>query len=109
MGINGRACTLLIIAPKSQAEHTKLVQNIVKNSGWQTTIATTEGSLIWLKMRTWDLVLLDEEFVPLICDFREWESKKRQNRQERITLMIENIKELENGKCEPPSSVDSQV
>jgi len=108
--IDGRACTLLIISPKSEEEHTKLVQNIVKNSGWQTTTASNKGeSLLWLKMRTWDLVLVDETFVPLIFDFREWESKKRQNRQERITSMVENIEEIKAAQIEPPNGIDAMA
>ena len=108
--IDGRACTLLIIAPKGQADHTKLVRDVVKESGWQTTIALTEGeSLVWLKMRTWDLVLLDEAFAPLIIDFREWESKKRQNLQERVTLMVDNVEELKTAQNEPPTGFDAMI
>jgi len=88
--IDGRACTLLMISPRSEEEHTKRMQELIKKSGWQTTTASAEGvALVWLKMRNWDLVLVDESFAPLIGDFRKWESKKRQNRQERITLMAE--------------------
>jgi len=90
--IDGRACTLLMISPRSEEEHTKLMQELIKNSGWQTTTASSEGeALVWLKMRNWDLVLVDETLAPLIGGFREWEAKKRQNRQERITLMAENV------------------
>ena len=106
--IDGRACTLLIISPKSEEEHTKLMQKVVKNSGWQTTTASTEGeALVWLKMRTWDLVLVDETFAPLVCDFREWESKKRQNLQERMTLMVENIEEIRVAHDGPPKHLDA--
>jgi CheY-like chemotaxis protein len=106
--IDGRACTLLIISPKSEEEHTKLLQKVVKNSGWQTTTASTEGeALVWLKMRTWDLVLVDETFAPLICDFREWEFKKRQNLQERMTLMVENIEEVRVAHDGPPKNLDA--
>jgi len=108
--IDGRACTLLMISPKSEDEHTKIMQKLIKNSGWQTTTASSEGeAFVWLKMRTWDLVLVDESFVPLIGDFREWESKKRQNRQERITLMAENIDEHKGDNNEPPEGLDAMV
>lgn len=108
--IDGRACTLLMISPRSEEEHTKLMQDLIKSSGWQTTTASTEGeALVWLKMRTWDLVLVDETFAPLIGDFREWESKKRQNRQERITLMSEKLDEIKGEGNELPKSLDAMV
>lgn len=108
--IDGRACTLLMISPRSEEEHTKQMQDVIKNSGWQTTTASTEReALVWLKMRTWDLVLVDEILSPVISDFREWESKKRQNRQERITLMTENANELNGAGVEPPKGLDAMV
>jgi len=86
------------------------MQDLIKSSGWQTTTASTEGeALVWLKMRTWDLVLVDETFAPLIDDFREWESKKRQNRQERITLMSEKLDETMGEENEPPIGLDAMV
>ena len=108
--IDGRACTLLMIAPRSEEEHTKLMQKSIKNSGWQTTTALSEReALVWLKMRNWDLVLVDESFAPLIGDFRKWEAKKRQNRQQRITLMAENIYELKGDGSKPIEGIDAMV
>jgi len=108
--IDGRACTLLMISPRSEEEHTKLMQELIKDSGWQTTTASSEGeALVWLKMRNWDLVLVDETLAPLIGEFREWESKKRQNRQERITLMAENLGEGQEDREKPVEGIDAIV
>jgi len=108
--INGRACTLLMISPKSEQEQTKLMQETIKESGWQTTTASTEReALVWLKMRTWDLVLVDDAFGPVIGDFRKWESKKRQNQQERITLMAGNANELEGDGVQSIQGFDAIV
>mmetsp|Transcript_17560 Transcript_17560/g.40465 ORF Transcript_17560/g.40465 Transcript_17560/m.40465 type:complete len:851 (-) Transcript_17560:41-2593(-) len=108
--IDGRACTLLMISPRSEQEHTKLMQKLIKNSGWQTTTAQSEReALVWLKMRNWDLVLVDDSFAPLIGDFREWEAKKRQNRQQRITLMAENLYDLKGDGNKPIEGFDKTV
>lgn len=108
--IDGRACTLLMISPRSEEENTKQVQQVVKNCGWQTTTASSEReALVWLKMRTWDLVIVDEVLGPAIGDFREWESKKRQNRQKRITLLTEKVDQLKGDLNEPPEGLDALV
>jgi len=108
--IDGRACTLLMISPRSEKEHTKRMQQLIKSSGWQTTTASTEREgLVWLKMRNWDLVLVDETLAPLIGDFRKWESKKRQNRQERVTLMAENVDESKGNDTEQIEGIDAVV
>jgi CheY-like chemotaxis protein len=92
--IDGRACTCLVIAPRSDEEHIKLMQDVIKSLGWQTTTASTEGeAMTWLKMRTWDVVLVDESFGPVIASFRKWESNKRGKPQERLTLMTESVDE----------------
>mmetsp|Transcript_1322 Transcript_1322/g.2729 ORF Transcript_1322/g.2729 Transcript_1322/m.2729 type:complete len:845 (+) Transcript_1322:18-2552(+) len=108
--IDGRACTLLMISPRSEQENTKQMQEVIKSCGWQTTTASTEReAIVWLKMRTWNLVLVDETLGPVIGDFREWESKKRQNRQERITLMTEKVDEMKGDGKELPGGLDALV
>jgi DNA-binding response OmpR family regulator len=108
--IDGRACTLLMISPRSEKEHTKRMQQRIKSSGWQTTTASTEREgLVWLKMRNWDLVLVDKTLAPLIGEFRKWESKKRQNRQERVTLMAENVDESKGNDTEQIEGIDAMV
>jgi len=108
--IDGRACTLLMISPTSEQEQTKLMQETIKESGWQTTVASTEReALVWLKMRNWDLVLVDDSMAPVIGDFRKWESKKRQNQQERITLMAGNDNELEGDGIQSIQGLDAIV
>ena len=108
--IDGRACTLLMISPKSEEEHTKQMLELIKNSGWQITIAESEKiALVWLKMRTWDLVLVDDALAPSIVDFRKWEEKKRQSRQERITLMAESTDEVKSDGNETAEGVDTTL
>jgi CheY-like chemotaxis protein len=92
MTIDGRAFTCLVISPRSEEEHLKLMKDVIKEMGWQSTVASTEAeAFTWLKMRMWDVVLVDETFAPLIADFREWEAKKRKTSQERVTLMSESV------------------
>ncbi len=108
--IDGRACTLLMISPTSEQEQTKLMQEVIKKLGWQTTTASTEReALVWLKMRNWDLVLVDDSMAPVIGDFRKWESKKRQTQQERITLMAGNTNELEGDGIQSIQGLDAIV
>jgi CheY-like chemotaxis protein len=90
--IDGRPCTCLIIAPKREEEHIKLLEETIKSWGWQSATAGTDGdALTWLKMRMWDLVLVDEAFAPAIVSFREWESKKRKKHQRRVNLMTDVV------------------
>ena len=108
--IDGRACTLLMISPKGEEEQTNQIQAAIKESGWQTTRASTEReALVWLKMRTWDLVLVDDSLAPVIGDFRKWESKKRQTQQERVTLMAGNANELEGDGIQSIQGLDAIV
>jgi CheY-like chemotaxis protein len=90
--IDGRAFTCLVISPRSEEEHLKLLKDAIKEMGWQSTVASTEAeAFTWLKMRMWDVVLVDETFASTIADFREWEAKKRKTCQERVTLMSESV------------------
>ena len=41
--INGRACTLLMISPRSEEEHTKLMQSVIKNSGLKMQVKERSG------------------------------------------------------------------
>lgn len=108
--IDGRACTLLMISPRGEEEQTKLMQELIKEMGWQTTTASSEReALVWLKMRNWDLVLVDDTLAPCIGDFRKWESKKRQTQQERITLMAGNANELEGNGIQSIQGLDAIV
>ena len=86
------------------------MQALIKEYGWQTTRASTEReALVWLKMRTWDLVLVDDSMAPVIGDFRKWESKKRQTQQERVTLMAGNASELEGDGIQSIQGLDAIV
>ena len=60
-------------------------------------------------MRTWDLVLVDDALAPSIVDFRKWEEKKRQSRQERITLMAESTDEVKSDGNETAEGVDTTL
>ncbi|KAL3914936.1 MAG: hypothetical protein SGILL_005878 [Bacillariaceae sp.] len=106
--INGRPCTCLVIAPKSDEEHIKLMQDVIKSLGWQSTTASTEGeALTWLKMRMWDLVLVDDAFAPSIATFREWEAKRRKTAQHRITLMTETVDATMARQTQPPNGMNA--
>mmetsp|Transcript_3155 Transcript_3155/g.7199 ORF Transcript_3155/g.7199 Transcript_3155/m.7199 type:complete len:889 (-) Transcript_3155:1880-4546(-) len=102
--INGRLCACLVIAGTSENEHVKLMQEVIKSTGWQTATASNDGEAItWLKMRTWDLVLVDEAFDALIREFRDWESKKRSTRQNQMIMMSENTRDqIEPNTKHPP-------
>jgi CheY-like chemotaxis protein len=108
--IDGRACTLLMISPRGEEEQTKLMLELIKESGWQTTTASSEReALVWLKMRNWDLVLVDDTLASMIGDFRKWESKKRQTQQERVTLMAGNANDLEDDGIQSIQGLDAIV
>jgi CheY-like chemotaxis protein len=106
--INGRPCTCLVIAPKSEEEHIKLMQGLIKSLGWQSTTASTENEVLtWLKMRMWDLVLVDDAFAPSIATFREWEAKRRKTPQTRVTLMTETVDAAMVRHTQPPGGIDA--
>lgn len=106
--LNGRPCTCLVITPKSEDEHSKLMQHLIKSAGWQSTVACSEEeALTWLKMRMWDLVLVDEAFSTSISAFREWESKKRKTPQKSVTLMTETVDVCMARHTTPPEGVDA--
>ena len=81
---------LLIISPPSLSVHLELVQGTARQCGWQSTTAHSDGDA-WnmLKMRTWDMVLVDETYSGFIEEFREWESRKRSDRQGNVLMMSE--------------------
>jgi hypothetical protein len=96
-----------VIAPKSEEEHIKLMQGLMKLLGWQSTTAGTENkALTWLKMRMWDLVLVDNAFAPSIATFREWEAKRWKTPQARVTLMAETVDATMVQHIQPPSRID---
>jgi CheY-like chemotaxis protein len=102
--INGRLCACLVVAGTSESEQLKLMQDVIKKAGWQTTTASSDGEASsWLKMRMWDLVLVDEAFSALIGEFRSWESKKRTLSQKHMIMMSENTSnQLEANSKAPP-------
>jgi CheY-like chemotaxis protein len=108
--INGRSCACLVIAGASENEQVKLMQDVIKNTGWQTTTASNDAEAsTWLKMRTWDLVLADEAFNTLIQAFREWESKRRTSRQNHLIMMSENTSDKIDLNTNPPAGFDDVV
>lgn len=69
------------------------IERSATNRGWKTVIVHDgEDALRLMKMRNWDLVMLDEDLPILQCSqcvarFREWEEKNRVNRQRNIVLL----------------------
>ncbi len=70
-----------------------VIENIASKKGWKTVVVHNgEDALRLMKMRNWDLVMLDEDLPILQCSqcvarFREWEDKNRVNRQRNIVLL----------------------
>lgn len=69
------------------------LQSTASKRGWKIVVVHTgEEVLRLMKMRNWDLVLMDEDLPILQCSqcvarFREWEEKNRVNRQRNIVLL----------------------
>ncbi|CAJ1966793.1 unnamed protein product [Cylindrotheca closterium] len=91
--------TCLILASSSTAMHTEMTEKAVQECNWQSTKAHSDDDA-WtlLKMRTWNVVLVDDSFAGLIEEFRQWESKKRVTRQGNIVLMSENLDQTTSSK-----------
>ena len=89
---SGSQQNCLILALASAAMHTELTEKTIKECGWQSTTAHSDvDAWTLLKMRTWNMVLVDDSFASLIEEFRQWESKKRVTRQANIVLMSDNL------------------
>lgn len=104
---SGMPCTCLLIASKAEDEHINSMQGIIKSSGWQSTTARTDAeALTWLKMRMWDLVLVDEGLAPSVSAFREWESAKRKTSQRNIVLMTGTVDIHMARHTKPPTGIN---
>jgi len=83
-------CLVAIEAGKAEIG---FIENATSQRGWQTAIVHDgEAALRLMKMRNWDLVILDEDLPILHCSqcvarFREWEAKNRVNRQRNVVLL----------------------
>ena len=70
-----------------------MIESIASKRGWKTVVVHDgEDALRLMKMRNWDIVILDEDLPILLCSqcvarFREWEEKNRVNRQRNIVLL----------------------
>lgn len=79
--------TCLVLFGPSTATRNKLVQDTIKGCGWQCAAGSSYVEVMnFLTMRTWDVVLVDESYSSLILDFREWESRRRTERQPLIVV-----------------------
>jgi len=82
-----------LIACEKVSSDTMMIEKLSGAKGWKTAIVHNgEDALRLLKLRTWDLVIFDEELPilpPLKCvtSFREWEEKNRVTRQKNICLL----------------------
>jgi len=108
---SGAQQNCLILALPSAAMHTELTENTIKACGWQCTTAHSDADA-WtlLKMRTWNMVLVDDSFAGLIEEFRQWESKKRVTRQGNIVLMSDNLDQTSSSKSFiAPDGIDKVI
>jgi hypothetical protein len=104
-----KAC--LVLSPYTS--HIGIVQDAIKECHWQSALGQTDREA-WnmLKMRMWDLVLVDESFSPLITDFRKWESSRRKTTQGHIILMSESVMCVASNRLsvvQPPGGFDEVV
>jgi CheY-like chemotaxis protein/signal transduction histidine kinase len=104
-----KAC--LVLSPYTS--HIGMVQDTIKGCASQSALGQTDREA-WnmLKMRMWDLVLVDESFTPLIVDFRKWESSRRKTTQGHIILMSESVHNVASNRfsvVQPPGGFDEVV
>lgn len=92
-----------LIAEDSSAAVNVSMKNDIERAGWQAVYVNDgEDALRLLKMRNWDVVLLDEEMSRLngarcVARFREWERENRVARQHQVYLMSSNYVPLPDG------------
>jgi hypothetical protein len=90
----------------------------MQTNGWQSAVAQNHNDALNLpRMRTWDIVLVDEMLSNSISEFRIWETRHRADRQSNGILMSESmvqdgsppLKDLDDsvGKPIPLNSVES--
>lgn len=80
----------LLLTPVATDAHDKRVQEAIREVGWQSACIHSDLEA-WhmLKMRTWDVILADEAFSPLIEEFRQWESAHRGQSQSNVIAISE--------------------
>lgn len=90
-GKNRRILSGLILTP-TVTSHMQLVGETMKSNGWQSAVAQNNNeALNLLRMRTWDIVLVDEMLSNAISEFRIWETRHRTDRQSNVILMSESM------------------
>ena len=112
---NGKPCVerpaydCLIVVPGTST-HLKLIEQTIKKHGWQSAAAHDQDEgLRLMKMRSWDLILIDEELSGFVPFFREWEKKHRFTRQGHVVLMSESAALASsdaNSFVQPPPGLD---
>lgn len=97
--IPGEMQNCLILSPPTSSMQVEIIQQTIKKCDWQSTTAQSDTDA-WtlLKMRTWDMVLVDDAYAGLIEQFREWESQKRSDHQGNMVLMTESMDQTEPSK-----------
>jgi len=82
----------LLLTPISTDAHDKRVQDAIREVGWQSACIHSDLEA-WhmLKMRTWDVILADEAYSPLIGEFRRWELEHRGQRQSNVLAISEKL------------------
>lgn len=82
-----------LIAVAKATAATDLVEKAAGEKGWKTVVVRNgEDALRLMKMRNWDVILLDEELPVLattqcVARFRAWEDNNRVNRQRNVVLL----------------------
>jgi CheY-like chemotaxis protein len=83
----------LVGIDKAKEQTRKAIEEAISKQGWQAAIVHDgEEALRMMRMRNWDMVILDEDLPMLQCSecvskFREWEDKNRICRQRNIALL----------------------
>ena len=83
----------LVGIDREKEETAKSIEACISKNGWKAAIVHDgEEALKLMRMRNWDLVILDEDLPTLqstecVAKFREWEDKNRVCRQRNIVLL----------------------
>jgi CheY-like chemotaxis protein/signal transduction histidine kinase len=86
-----------LIAADNTTSDIAAIERAAKKKGWKPVVVHNgEDALRLLKIRNWDVVLLDEELPVLassqcIFRFREWEEKNRVTRQKNVVLVSTSV------------------
>jgi len=90
-----RVCLVI----ETNATVSKIAKEALENIGWNVASANSiQNAISLLKMRNWDVVLVDDDPICYRCVtmFREWELLHRVNRQKNIILISANFDPMQD-------------